>query len=320
MTRRRPNLGVIGYLLAGGALPFQVHAQPAPDAGAIQRDLQKPSLDVPATPTPWFKLEEERARPVPGASDTRMVIKHVSVSGNTVFTQAELFALVQNVVGVTVGFADLEAAVARISRFYREHGYMVARPYLVRAYAPDPDMQNGIVEIAIIEGRYGSVVINNRSPVSESTLRHYTDALQGTVVRESQLERRLLLLNDLAGVGEARGSLRSGANVGESDLAVNISAAPIFSGRVEFDNHGNRYTGSNRLGVRLNVASPLGLGDALSARLTKGFNGLEYGRLQYQVPLGGGACEWAARIQHLGISWARHLRPWRRKVTQTITR
>jgi hemolysin activation/secretion protein len=97
----------------------------------------------------------------------------------------------------------------------------------------------------------------------------------------------LLLLNDLAGVGEARASLQSGENVGETDLSVDVSAAPAFSGGAEYDNHGNRFTGSNRLGVRLDVSSPLGLGDALTARLTKGVTGLEFARFGYQLPLGG---------------------------------
>ena len=66
-----------------------------------------------------------------------------------------------------------------------------------------------------------------------------------------------------------------GANVGESDATITLSATPLVSGSIELENHGNRYTGANRLSGQLNLLSPLGLGDQLSARLTKGFDGLD---------------------------------------------
>ena len=118
----------------------------------------------------------------------------------------------------------------------------------------------------------------------------------------------MLLLNDLAGVGEARAALSPGANVGESDVGFEMTESQMLTGNIEFDNYGNRFTGANRLTGQLNLQSPLRLGDQLGVRVTKGFNGLEYGRVNYLLPVGGdgfklGAAYSASRY-HLGQNFA----------------
>lgn len=276
------TIKTIGYISIAISLAGAVQAQVAPDAGTILREQQKPVLEVPTRPAPAIKLDEPARPALKPSAAVRFMLKGFRVTGNSVFAEPELIELVRGYVGKEVGFADLDQAAARISRFYRERGYMVARAYL-----PAQDIKDGVVEIAVIEGRFGKVELNNKSRVRDGVARGYTNAFPGSAVTESAIERKLLLLNDLPGAGDARASLRPGAEVGESDLTVELAAAPFASGSVEFDNYGNRFTGANRLTGKLNLLSPLGLGDMLNAQLTKGFNGLEYGWLAYQIPIGG---------------------------------
>jgi len=273
------------YIFIGCLLSACAQAQIVPDAGSILREQQRPALDLPTRRPPPVTLDEPArptAKPSASAAELRFVLQRFVISGNTVFSQLTLQALVQDYIGKEVGFAELDVAAARISRYYRERGYMVARAYL-----PAQDIKDGSVEIAVLEGRFGKVEINNTSHVRDSVVRAHTARLPGEVVYELRLERQLLLLNDLAGVGEARASLRPGAAVGESDLVVEVTPAPRASGSIELDNHGNRFTGAAHLTARLNLLSPLGLGDTFNALFTKGFNGLEYGRVGYLLPLGG---------------------------------
>ena len=237
---------------------------------------------MPTRPAPTIK-QDEPARPALKPADTpHFVLKGFRVTGNTVFAESELIELVREYVGKDVGFADLDQAAARISRYYREHGYMVAR-----AYIPAQTVTTaGVVEITVIEGRFGKVELDNKSRVRDSVARGYLDAFPGTLVTEPALERKMLLLNDLPGVGEARARLTPGAQVGESDLAVALAAAPFASGSLEYNNQGNYYTGVNQLVANVNLLSPLGFGDMLNGQFTKGFDGLDYGRLAYQIPVG----------------------------------
>jgi len=181
-------------------------AQVIPDAGTILREQEQKPLEIPTRPAPTIK-QDEPARPALKPADTpHFVLKGFRVTGNTVFAEAELIGLVREYVGKDIGFADLEQAAARISRYYREHGYMVAR-----AYIPAQTITtDGLVEIAVIEGRFGKVELNNKSRIRDSAARGYLEAFPGTLVTGPALERKMLLLGDLPGVGEARATLRSG--------------------------------------------------------------------------------------------------------------
>lgn len=258
------------------------NAQVAPDAGSILRDQQKPFLETPSRTAPAIKLDEPARPALKPPTSARFLLNGFRITGNTVFAESELIALIRDYAGRTVGFADLDQAAAQISHYYRERGYLVARAYL-----PAQDINEGMVEIALIEGRFGKATTNNPSRVRDGVVRSHTAAFPGTVVTERNIERKMLLLADLPGVGDARATLSPGANVGESDMTVELASSPFATGSVEFDNHGNRFTGASRITGKLNLLSPLGMGDLLNVQLTKGFNGLEYGRLAYQIPVGG---------------------------------
>ena len=100
---------------------------PPPDAGTILREQEQKPLEVPTRPAPGIKLDEP-ARPALKPADTpRILLKGFRVTGNTAFAESELLGLVGEYVGKEAGFAEFDQAAARISRYYREHGYMVAR-------------------------------------------------------------------------------------------------------------------------------------------------------------------------------------------------
>jgi hemolysin activation/secretion protein len=107
----------------------------------------------------------------------------------------------------------------------------------------------------------------------------------GDLIANAPLERRLLLLSDVPGV-RVKSTLAPGEAVGTSDLIVEFAPGPRFSGNLEADNGGSRYTGEYRFGGTLNVNNPGGYGDLLSLRLLASDGGLAYGRAAYQVPVG----------------------------------
>jgi len=101
--------------------------------------------------------------------------------------------LVREYVGKEIVFADLEQAAARISRHYRR-ARLCGGACLRAAQTITKD---SVVEIAVIEGRFGKVELDNKSRVRDSVARGYLDAFPGALVTEPALERKMLLLNDL---------------------------------------------------------------------------------------------------------------------------
>jgi len=270
-------------LLAALGMAQAQQPQRPPDSGIIQREMQQPQPAPvkPAPPVPRIDAPERPALSAPSA--TRFQVKVIRITGNTVFPATQLEALVSEFAGRELGLAELQEAAARITRFYRENGFPVARAYL-----PVQDVRDGVVEIAVLEGRYGKVGLENRSRVNDDAVRRYVAPLQpGGVIEGKALERSLLLLSDLPGVAMPDAVLRPGANTGESDLALTLEPAPLASGNIGLDNYGNRYTGTYRVSGGLSLASPTGYGDLLTAQLSTAGQGLNWARVAYQLPVGG---------------------------------
>lgn len=257
-------------------------AQPVPDAGSTLRQLEPPTLMLPRKPSPALEVQPP-ARPVlQPAPPVQFTLKSFRITGATVFSDTELQQLLQQYVGRQVGIAELGEAVGRLTRFYFEHGYPLATAYL-----PAQDIKEGVIELTIIEGRFGNVQLVNRSAVTDRVISSYVEDLPGRIVREATLERKLLLIYDLPGIVPAKALLFPGEAIGETDLRLELDAGRRIVGAVELDNYGNRFTGGNRLSGQIDFLSPTKLGDRLSARGTKGDPGLDYGQIRYQLPFGG---------------------------------
>lgn len=121
-----------------------------------------PSVRLPQTPLPNVPTSSPNfsvnGGPLLGSAPGGMtfVLNGLEIAGNTLFEEQELVALVSSKLNQDVDFAGLEEIANRISQYYRDAGYPFARAYL-----PAQDVQNGIVKIEILEGRYGSVTAIN---------------------------------------------------------------------------------------------------------------------------------------------------------------
>ncbi len=252
-----------------------------PDAGR-SLDSVKQAPELPAKPAAVLPAEPA-PRPVLGLpSDIRIAVHGFRISGAQAFPASELLALVAGAEGQELTLAELQAVAARITRYYRAHGYLLAWAYL-----PAQEIRDGQVEIAVLEGRLGKVTVDNRAALSPQTVeRHLAGLHGGEAVKAGELERDLLMLNDLPGVG-VKSTLRPGATVGTTDLDIRLEEGRRLTGALDVNNYGNRYIGDLRGGLTLNVNNPSGLGDAVALRGVSSGNGLSYGRLAYQLPVNG---------------------------------
>lgn len=263
---------------------FAVHAAPiAPDSGQTIRELeQRPGPGAPQT-APQLNIEDDTSTGT--ANDIRFMVNSIRIGGNSVIGTPELQALVSDLPGGEHSLAELDAAAARITGYYRAHGYVVAR-----AYIPAQDIKNGVVVIDIIEGRVGQHRLDNRSRLSDDRAHAYLRRVKkGEVIKGEPIERSLLLLNDTPGVGGSRATLHPGASVGTSDLIVELNRAALVSGNIEIDNYGNRYTGEYRASATVNLNSPLRIGDQLTVSGLASGQDLNYGRIAYQIPVASSA-------------------------------
>jgi len=256
-----------------------VHAQVRPDAGRALEGVQSPGPSVPTSSVAALPAVEDRPALAPGDGE-RVSVKRWKITGAHAFPLAELNALIDEYAGPDVTFAQLNAVAARITAHYRQHGYLLARAYL-----PAQEISDGVVEVAVLEGRLAEVRVANTSRVVASVLDRRTERLP---VREPlngrKLERSLLLLSDLPGV-EVRSTLKPGAAVGTSDLDLQVRGTQRLDGSVDADSFGNRYTGELRGGGTLNVNNSFGHGDQFTLRALTAGSGMSYGRVSWRTPV-----------------------------------
>lgn len=257
--------------VAFAATPLGAGGQMQQIPPSPQPQLVAPALDV-----------KPASQPVSAPQDSAtIVVNRILLSGAQVYPESQLLALTGFVPASQLSLAELQGMAAKIATYYRQNGYFVAQAYL-----PEQDIQNGVVTIAVIEGHYGKVLLNNQASVSDALANNLLSGINsGDVVATGPLENRLLLLSDLPGI-KVNSTLVPGAALGSSDLVVNLTPGRRISGSVDADNAGNRYTGANRIGATVNFNEPLGLGDVASLRALTSGAGLNYLRGAYQMQFG----------------------------------
>ena len=231
-------------------------ATPLPPSGGMQ---QIPPSPVPQRMPPKLDVEQGSSPAVPQAQSTKILVKRLKITGAVAYSESELLTVSGFEPGSHLSLADLRGMAARIADFYHRNGYFVAQAYL-----PAQDIQDGVVSITVMDGRYGRVSLNNQTNLSNDLANGILVGLNpGDPVASAPLESRLLLLSDLPGV-KVKSSLVPGASLGASDLMVDITPGERISGSVDADNAGNRYTGEYRLGATVNLNNLAGHGDVAS--------------------------------------------------------
>ena len=218
----------------------------------------------------------------PARDDTRVLVSRFVVTGVTVFPMDKLRPLLAPAEGRELTLAQIEAVAAQVTALYREHGYILAR-----AYVPAQEMRDGVVQIAVLEGRVAKIDITGLRHYSADYLRPYVEPRSPNRVFEAgDFERGLLVLNDLPGLS-FKSTLKPGAETGTTDIVLEADKDRLLTGAIDSNNYGSPETGYERFGVSLNLNNPSGLGDVLAFRgLTSTVGGaLWLARLSYAIPL-----------------------------------
>lgn len=228
--------------------------------------------------------------------DMALDVVAYQVDGLPDASAARLAAITAPFTGKGRNYEDLVNATAAVTLYMqRELGY-----YVGFAYLPEQQAKDGIVHIAVLEGRLDQVQLNwpdTGAPVNREVLEGYLAALKpGEVIRVKDVERTVFLVNDLQGV-RTRFEIGEGREPGTASLIVTPTAEPRVSGRVELDSLGSRYTGMGRISGGLTVASPTGRGDAVSVNALSSFSGgLAFAGVSYVSPVGASGLKLGAAL------------------------
>ena len=269
----------LSLALSSHALYAQTHSvTPPTNSGQILQQVQ-PQTQVPSSN---LNLQMQTPNKSRSTSTASFYVRRIDISGNTLLSTERLHALIASGEGRNLTLNDLDDLADRITGAYRAHGYP-----LDSAYVPQQTVQDGVVRIAVIEARYGKVTLQNNSAVSNYPLNATLSPLQsGQSVTDYTLERSLLLLTDIPGA-LVSSVVSPGEAVGTSDLTVNVTSAPRYTGTLGLDDYGNSYTDRVRLSGTFDVNGLFHQGDLLDFSGVTSGGGMDYGRLSYRYLLDG---------------------------------
>jgi hemolysin activation/secretion protein len=181
--------------------------------------------------------------------------------------------------GITLG--QIESIADKITRFYRERGFILAK-----AYIPQQQVRDGVVNLTMLLGLLGEVRAIDNTMYEGRLLESVFDDTLTKPVTNDIIEERLYFINDFPGIS-AQGFFEPGSQVGDTRLNIKVNTEKRFDGTVRLDNHGTENTGEQRLYAELITNNPLGNGDALLVGLLNAASpsNTTYWQLNYQTPL-----------------------------------
>ena len=285
MSLDAPHLWVVAVMLSGAMNGF---AQ-AQSAGIVtperpgEAHLRGGSLDVPTETAPSSKIVLPAPEEAPGpdrlSSEVRVFVKRIKVSGNTIFSQAELAAVAAPYEGRELDSDALESLRRDLTLYYVTRGYVNSG-----AVIPDQEVTNGTVEIRIIEGRLTKIEVSGNSRLRDNYIKKRLRVGNEGVLVLRQLQDRIQLLHQDRLVKRINAELRPGLAPGEGVLRVQVEEDWPYELGFSFSN--SRSTSVGELYGQLHAATwnLTGFGDSLSVQygITEG---LDDAVVYYAAPL-----------------------------------
>jgi hemolysin activation/secretion protein len=270
------------------ALVTSAFAQTAPPPGAVPTPEQLRPAVQPAKPVPnalpdASKVPRELGKP---SDEITLDVASYAVDAEApAQLRAALPAITAAFVGKQRSYEDLVNAAGAVTRFLqREMGY-----YLGYAYLPEQTPVDGVIRIAVLEGRLDEVILNwpDKMPIDRSVVEAYLARLKpGEILRVRDVERIVFLVNDLRGI-TARFEVKSGRTPGTASLVVTPQPEARLVSRVDVDTLGSRFSGIVRASWLSTISSPTGRGDGLVLNaLSSTSRGLMFGLAGYTLPVG----------------------------------
>lgn len=204
----------------------------------------------------------------------------VQIDGATVYGVPDLVKLHVEFLSKVVSQRDLNEIARRITAKYRADGYVLSQ-----AIVPVQEIKAGVVRIRVIEGFIDGIRIEGATRGNNDILSRYLEKIRNSrPLRAADLERYLLLINDLPGVAARVLVTPSPTVPGASDLALLIQQN-INDAFVSLDNRGTRYNGPYQiqLGGSLNSLQSR---TRIRGIATSQFEELRYGELAHDLLIG----------------------------------
>ena len=263
------KLNLLGASLAViTALPANAVEVPGiVNPGQVEKRFEnnKPDLSMPDFELPVVSdVGELSAAAKKQLEENKFTLKKIEIEGATVFSADELKFAYEDKIGQKISLLDARSIAKKITEYYRKNGYILSQ-----AVIPAQELQDGVLKIKVVEGYVGSFVIQGDiSEGQKEVLSGYAaNLIKSKPIRTQDMERYLLLMNDLPGA-KVKGLLRpSTSQFGAAELVLKVEDK-AFAGSYNINNRGSEYIGPWQHTLSGSANSLMGMYDQTNVRFS----------------------------------------------------
>lgn len=258
------------------------------DAGRVEKNLQQDLPDFKRSAPIDVKGNAPFEAPA-GSQKITFILKDVVLEDASVYPTSEIKYLYDKKIGTKISLADVYSIAANLTAKYRADGYI-----LTQVVVPPQTIGDGTVRLRVVEGRLNDIRVDGTGALGSNAdiINQYVAQLKSKgVLKNANLEKTLLLINDLPGVTARSVLSPSKSVVGASDLTILVERKKI-DGSVQVDNFGSRYLGMWEILGGFNLNSIFGQNERITAQMAyaPSNQGVEpellYGSLSALLPVG----------------------------------
>lgn len=194
-------------------------------------------------------------------------LKQINITGNTKFPTYVLMRLVDFKIGQQVTVNDLIMSANDITDYYQSHGYISTVAYL-----PPQKVKDGIIEIKVLEGKYGNVEINagrwERASYLNKQYAEENNIQPGEVLNVKDVRNALTNMNTEEYMKGAVAFADNEESEEYSDVTLEVKDRFPLNLDLRYDNQGRELIGTHRGVLYAGLHDVTGNGDTLMGTLS----------------------------------------------------
>lgn len=255
------------------------------DAGVIDKaNVNNIQNIIQNKKTPKVELDLKPQNPKNNSqNNTKIQIHKLIFEGNTVYKTDFLEKYTQEIIGKEITITELLQTVNKITDLYQNNGYITSM-----AYIPPQQLQNGIVEVKIFEGKIGNIKLEGNKWTKTSYIKKH-------LLEENNLSQNKILnvnnirssLSDINGTHYLTGqiALNKGELPQTTDINLEINEKLPFGLSSSWDNTGRDIVGVQKANIIANIYNLTGYGDNIYGSTSLASRTVSAGA-EYSIPIG----------------------------------
>ena len=245
----------------------------------LDRSSEKPSPK--SSPEEMFPRLHGSSVP-PEAKGVRLTLDKIVVSGNTVFSDEELLAPYEHLLGTEVEAVAIFAISQDLTRKYAEAGYPLSRVIVTQQ---EVEQDCACVKLTVIEGYIDSISVEGEIDGYFGLKRRLDVAVErirkNRPTKGDYVVNQMLLLQDLHGVTVSSTLSASKTNPGATHMVIRVSPQRL-SGAIGFDNRGTDSAGPVQFYTSLGLNGVTGAGSLDEVMFRQADDRQEYENIRYR--------------------------------------